>query len=109
MGQLNGVIHILILHIKMYKITGLTSRDQNNIMRWRGQQRYRIQQVAWNTYYVTLHQHEYLITQQNGIDILILCIKVYRITRFDWQRPKYVLVRQEEALESYRIQQVTWN
>ena len=98
MGQQNGVVHILILHIKVYKINRLVWQRPNNIMCWRGQQRYRIRQVAWNTY-VTLHQHEHLITQQNGVDILILHIKVYRITGFDWQGPKYVLVRPEGVLE----------
>ena len=98
MGQQNGVVHILILDIKVYKINRLVWQRPNNIMCWRGQQRYRIRQVAWNTY-VTFHQHEHLITQQNGVDILILHIKAYRITRFDWQRPKYVLVRPEGVLE----------
>jgi hypothetical protein len=47
-----------------------------------------IRQVAWNTY-VTIRQHEHLITKQNGVDVLILHIKVYKIKRFVWQRIKY--------------------
>ena len=35
--------------------------------------------------YVAPHRHEHLISHQNGLDILILHLKQYMITRSDWQ------------------------
>ena len=55
--------------------------------------------------YVTPHRHEHLISHQNGLDILILNLKQYMITRSDWrQSPKYELVRPKHV---YCIQ--SWN
>ena len=68
---------------KCTRSPGLTDRDQSTC--WRGQRRFILNwYVAWNTYYVALCQHQHSITHQGGVATLILPIKVYKFTRFDY-------------------------